>query len=181
MEGEKKFCNCSPIRSGEVAIQRASESRLRMEPHEIIPLDPHEFYTAHEYASMVSENEFLEEIPAIKRKLKIEDRVLQFTNAPENRFSFAVMRFFRDRKHDKGWSFMMRFFAMMNIVRRMRHDEKMQPYIKEIKGGVGLHKAVFEAAATQKLSAKFEFSPASFLRSVKQIAKRMDADESKSK
>jgi hypothetical protein len=152
-----------------------------MQPNEIIPLDPDEFYAAHEYAAMVSENEFLEEIPALKRKLKIEDRVLQFTNAPENRFGFAVMRFFRDRKHDKGWSFMMRFFAMMNLVRRMRHDEKMQPYIKEINGGVGIHKAVFEAAATLQLSAKFEFSPASFLRSVKQISKRMDADASNAK
>ena len=149
-----------------------------MQPQEIIPLDPDEFYAAHEYASMVSENEFLEEIPALKRKLRIEDRVLQFTNAPENRFGFAVMRFFRDRKHDKGWSFMMRFFAMMNLVRRMRHDEKMQPYIKEIPGGLGFHKAVFEAAATQELSAEFEFCPASFLRSVQQAANRMDAEES---
>jgi hypothetical protein len=150
-----------------------------MEPDDIIPLDPHEFFTAHEYAAMVSENEFLEEIPALRRKLRIEDRILEFTNAPENRFSFAVMRFFRDRKHDKGWSFMMRFFAMMSIVRRMRHDEKMQQYVKEINGGLGLHKAIFEAAATQKLGARFEFSSASFLRSVKQIAKRMAADESK--
>jgi hypothetical protein len=147
-----------------------------MQPDEIIPLDPDEFFAAHEYASMVSENEFLEEIPALKRKLKIEDRILQFTNAPENRFGFAVMRFFRDRKHNKGWSFMVRFFAMMTIVRRTRHDEKMQQYLKETEGGgVGIHRAVFEAAATQKLSAKFEFSPASFLRSVKQIAKRMEA------
>ena len=127
---------------------------------------------------MVSENEFLEEIPALKRKLESEDRVLQPTNVPENRFSFAVMRFFRDRKHDKGWSFMMRFFAMMNLVRRMRHDERMQPYIKEIPGGLGFHKAVFEAAATQELSAEFEFCPASFLWSVQQAANRMDANES---
>jgi hypothetical protein len=148
-----------------------------MQPHEIIPLDPDEFFAAHEYASMVSENEFLEEIPALKRKLKIEDRVLQFTNAPENRFGFAVMRFFRDRKHDKGWSFMMRFFAMMTIVRRTRHDETLQQYIKETKGGVGLHRAVFEAAAIHKLNAKFEFSPVPFMRAVKQIAKRMDSDE----
>jgi hypothetical protein len=150
-----------------------------MQPHEIIPLDPDEFYAAHEYASMVSENEFLEEIPALKRKLRIEDRVLQFTNAPENRFGFAVMRFFRGRKHDKGWSFMVRFFAMMNIVKRMRNDEKMKQYIKEIDGGVGLHRAIFEAAATQRLSTRFEFFSSPFLRSVKQIAKRMDADQSK--
>jgi hypothetical protein len=149
-----------------------------MQPHEIIPLDPDEFGAAHDYALMVSENEFLEELPAFKRKLQREDRVFQPTNVLENRFSFAVMRFFRDRKHDKGWSFMMRFYAMMNLVRRMRNDERMQPYLKEIPGGLGFHKAVFETAATQELSAEFEFCPTSFLRSVQQAANRMDAEES---
>lgn len=149
-----------------------------MQPHEIIPLDPDEFFAAHEYALMVAENEFLEEIPAFKRKLQRGDRFLQPTNVRENRFSFAVMRFFRDRKHDKGWAFMMRFYAMMNLGRRMRHDEKMHPYIKEIPGGFGFHKAVFEVAATQELNAEFEFCPASFLRSVQQAANRMDANAS---
>ena len=149
-----------------------------MQPQEIIPIDPDEFAAAHEYALMVSENEFLEEIPALKRKLESEDRVLQLSNVPENRFSFAIMRFFRDRKSDKGWSFMMRFVAMMNLVRRMRHDEGLQPYIKEIAGGLGFHKAVFEAAATQELSAEFEFCPAAFVQSVQQAANRMDANES---
>jgi hypothetical protein len=149
-----------------------------MQANEIIALDPDEFGAAHDYALMVSENEFFEEIPAFKRKLRREDRVLQPTNVLENRFSFAVMRFFRDRKHDKGWSFMVRFYAMMNLVRRMRNDERMQPFIKEIAGGLGFHKAVFEAAATQELTAEFEFCPASFLRSVQQAANRMDAEES---
>lgn len=149
-----------------------------MQPHEIIALDPDEFFAAYEYAFMVSENEFLEEIPAFKRKLRREDRVLQPTNVLENRFSFAVMRFFRDRKHDKGWSFMVRFHAMMTLVRRMRSDEKMQPYLREIAGGLGFHKAVFAAAATQELSAEFEFCPASFLLSVQQAANRMDAEDS---
>lgn len=149
-----------------------------MQPQEIIPLDPDEFLAAHEYALMVSENEFLEEIPALKRKLQSEGRILQSVNVLENRFSFAVMRFFRDRKHDKGWSFMVRFHAMMNLVRRTRHDERMQPYVKEIPGGLGFHNAVFEAAATQELTAGFEFCPASFLRSVQQAANRVDAKAS---
>jgi hypothetical protein len=149
-----------------------------MQPHEIIPLDPDEFLAAHEYALMVSENEFLEEIPALKRKLQSEGRVLQSLNVLENRFSFAVMRFFRDRKHDKGWSFMVRFHAMMNLVRRTRNDERMQPYLKEIAGGLGFHKAVFEAAATHELSAEFEFCTASFLWSMRQAADRIDAEES---
>ena len=149
-----------------------------MQPHEIIPLDPDEFLAAHEYALMVSENEFLEEIPALKRKLQSEGRVLQSLNVLENRFSFAVMRFFRDRKHDKGWSFMVRFHAMMNLVRRVRNDERMQPYLKEIAGGLGFHKAVFEAAATHELSAEFEFCTESFLWSVQQAADRIDAEES---
>jgi hypothetical protein len=130
---------------------------------------------------MVSENEFLEEIPALKRKLQSEDRILQLTNVPENRFSFAVMRFFHDRKHDKGWSFMMRFVAMMNLVRRMREDEMIKPYVKEIPGGMGFHKAVFEAAATEELTAEFEFCHASFLRAVQQALNRMDAIESAKK
>jgi len=149
-----------------------------MQSHEIIALDPDEFFAAYEYAFMVSENEFLEEIPAFKRKLQREDRVLQPTNVLENRFSFAVMRFFRDCKPDKGWSFMVRFHAMMTLVRRMRKDERMQPYVREIAGGLGFHKAVFEAAATQELSVEFEFCPASFLRSVQQAASRMDAENS---
>jgi hypothetical protein len=147
-----------------------------MQPHEIIPLDPDEFMAAHDYASMVSENEFLEEIPALKRRLKIEDKILQFRNVSENRFGFAVMKFFRGRKHDKGWSFMVRFLAMMTVVRRVRHDRAMQTYIKEIPGGLGFHKAVFEVAATQRLTTTFEFSPIPFVRSVKQIAERMDAE-----
>jgi len=150
----------------------------KMQSHEIIPLDPDEFSAAHEYALMVSENEFIEEIPALKRKLLRENRVLQPTNVLENRFSFAVMRFFHDRKHDKGWSFMVRFYAMMNLVRRMRNDERLQPFLREIPGGLGFHKAMFEVAATQKLSPEFEFRPASFLQSVEQAADRMDAEES---
>ena len=67
---------------------------------------------------------------------------------------------------------------MMTLVRRLRNDERMQPFIREIAGGLGFHKAVFEAAAAQELTAEFEFCPASFLRSVQQAANRMDAEDS---
>jgi hypothetical protein len=149
-----------------------------MQPDEIIPLDPDEFFAAHEYAAMVAENEFLEEIPVLRGKLRIDSRVLRFANVPENRFGLAVMRFFRERKHDKGWSFMVRFFAMMGIMRRMSGEEEMQPFIKKnTEGGSQFHRAVFEVAATQKLNSKLEFSSASFLRAVQQVAKSMDTGQ----
>ena len=147
-----------------------------MEPSEIIPLDPDEFFAAHEYAAMVAENEFLEELPALKGKLKIDDKIVRFANVPENRFGLAVMTFFRDRKHDKGWSFMVRFFAMMGIMRRMADEKEMRPYVKEVsKGKLEFHRAVFEVAATQRLNAGFEFDPTRFLEAVKGATKRIDA------
>ena len=147
-----------------------------MEPSEIIPLDPDEFFTAHEYAAMVAENEFLEELPALKGKLTIDDKIIRFANVPENRFGLAVMTFFRDRKHDKGWSFMVRFFAMMGIMRRIADDKEMRPYVKKGSNGkLEFHKAVFEVAATQKLESGFEFDSPKFLEAVKQVAVRLDA------
>jgi hypothetical protein len=151
-----------------------------MQPDEIIPLDPDEFFAAHEYASMVAENEFLEEIPVLGSTLKFEDQMLCFANVPENRFGFAVMKFFRGRKHDKGWSFMMRFFAMMGVMKRIGPHKEMEPYVRKCADGrVEFHKAVFEVAATQKLNARFEFSPATFLRAVKQTAALMKSQANK--
>lgn len=151
-----------------------------MLPDEIIPLDPDEFFAAHEYASMVADNELLEEIPVLGSRLKFEDQMFRFANVPENRFGFAVMKFFRERKHDKGWSFMMRFFAMMSLMNRAGHDPEMQPYVRKNKDGrFEFHRAVFEVAATQKLDDRFEFSPEIFLGSVKEIAARMEAERSK--
>lgn len=147
-------------------------------PYELIALDPDEFIAAHEYAAMVAENEFLEEIPGLKSKIRIEDKVLSLTNIPMNRFGLAIMRFFRGRKHDKGWSFMMRMFAMGRVMRAMKDNKEMKPFTKEVDGREEFHAAIFEVAATQKLNAKHEFSPALFLKSVKRVAKRMDADES---
>jgi len=147
-----------------------------MEPSEIISLDPDEFFAAHEYAAMVAENEFLEELPALKGKLKIDDKIVRFANVPENRFGLAVMTFFRYRKHDKGWSFMVRFFAMMGIMRRMADEKEMRPHVKEVsKGKLEFHRAVFEVAATQRLNAGFEFDPTRFLEAVKGATKRIDA------
>ena len=95
---------------------------------------------------------------------------------PENRFGLAVMTFFRDRKHDKGWSFMVRFFAMMGIMRRIADDAEMRPYVKKgANGKLEFHKAVFEVAATQKLESGFEFDSPKFLEAVKQAALRLDA------
>jgi hypothetical protein len=151
-----------------------------MQPDEIIPLDPDEFFAAHEYASMVADNEFLEEIPVLESRLKFEDQMIRFANVPENRFGFAVMKFFGQRKHDKGWSFMMRFFAMMGLMNKIGQGEEMQPYVrKNSDGRLEFHRAVFEVAATQKLNSRFEFPPGTFLRLVKQAAKRMEAEKSK--
>lgn len=143
-----------------------------------MPLDPDEFFAAHEYALMVTENEFLEELPVLKSSLRIKDRIVRFSNVPENRYGLAIMRFFRDRKHDKGWSFIARFSAMNSVMNQMRHETVMQPYMKEGDSGLEFHRAVFDVAATQKLNSTFEFSSASFARSVTQHAKRMDATES---
>lgn len=156
-----------------------------MPPHEIIqiiPLDPDEFFAAHEYASMVAESEFLEEIPVLGSKLRCEEGTFSFANVAENRYGFAVMKFFRGRKYDKGWSYMVRFFAMTGVMRRLADHEQMQRYIKKEQGGNGrfeFHRAIFDVAATQTLNNEFEFSHESFLEAVKQTAARMDASESR--
>jgi hypothetical protein len=151
-----------------------------MEPHEIIPLDPDEFFAAHEYASMVAENEFLEELPVLKSRLNIRGKTLRFSNVIENRYGLAIMRFFRGRKHDKGWSFIARFSAMNTLMRRMRQEKVIQPFIKEVADGLEFHRAVFDPAATHKLNATFDFSPASFVRTVQRIARRLNADAGES-
>src|SRR4051794_15504680 len=102
----------------EIVKSQITNRKSLMQPDDIIPLDPDEFFAAHEYAAMVAENEFLDEIPALRKKMKFGDQMLRFANVPANRFGFAVMEFFEGRKHDKGWSFMMRFFAMMGVMKR---------------------------------------------------------------
>ena len=147
-----------------------------MQPADIIPIDPDEFFAAHEYAAMVAENEFLDEIPALKQNMKFGGQMLRFANVPANRFGFAVMEFFRGRRHDKGWSFMMRFFAMMGVMKQIGYEKEMLPFVrKEADGRLEFHRAIFDVAATQKLNAQFEFSPATFLRSVKLAAKRLSS------
>ena len=147
---------------------------------QIIPLDPDEFFGAHEYAAMVAESEFLEEIPVLRSKLKCEEGTFSFANVTENRYGFAVMKFFRGRKHDKGWSYMVRFFAMTGVMRRLADHEQMQRYIKKgADGRFEFHRAIFDVAATQTLNDEFEFSGEPFLDAVKQTAARMEASESR--
>ena len=143
---------------------------------QIIPLDPDEFFAAHEYAAMVAESEFLEEIPVLGSKLKCEDGTFSFANVAENRYGFAVMKFFRGRKHDKGWSYMVRFFAMTGVMRRLMEREEMRQFVKKgADGRFEFHRAIFDVAATQTLNEQFEFSAESFLEAVKQTAARMNA------
>jgi len=146
-----------------------------MRPEDVIPLGPEEFFAANEYAVMVAENEFLEDVPGLNTNFKIGDRILRLSRTSEARFGLAAMRFFRGRTHDKGYSFLMRMFAMARVMK----NGKMKPYFKKLKdGGVAFHEAVYEVAATEKLNTRFEFSPESFLRSVKRVAARMEKEES---
>jgi hypothetical protein len=142
-------------------------------PEEIAPLDPDAFMAAYQYAGMVSEYEFLEEVPAIGKPLiEIDDGVLGLTNIPENRFGLAVVRHFRGEQ-DAAKAFLWRFFALQ----RLFHDERMAAYIRGAGDEREINCAVFEVAATGQLSEEYEFEPSSFFQSVSIVAARMASEE----
>jgi len=96
------------------------------DPSTIAPLDPEEFRGAHDYAGMVAEYEFLEEVPAIGKPLiKTDDGTLALTIHLDNRFGLAVMRHFRGQP-DKATAFMWRFWALQ----RLFHHDAMKAYIR---------------------------------------------------
>jgi hypothetical protein len=143
------------------------------DPSTIIPLDPEEFLAAHQYAGMVMENEFLEEIPAFaKSRIRTPDGTFRFRKDPFILFGFAVRRYFRNEP-DKVMLFMHRFFALKPLM----DDDEMKPYLRGTGDEHQMHLAVFEVAATHKLSDKYEFEPHSFFQKVREVAARMEADE----
>jgi hypothetical protein len=142
-------------------------------PESIAPLDPEEFMNALQYANMVAGYEFLEEIPAIgKPLLKTEQGSLALTNIPENRFGLAIARHFRAQKN-KIHLFMWRWWALQ----KLRKHKSMKKYIKGAGDELEIHCAVFEVAATHKLSDKYEFKVEPFFEEVRRVAARMDAEE----
>jgi hypothetical protein len=140
---------------------------------EIPPLDPDEFMAAYQYAGMVSEYEFLEEVPAIgKPMIKTEDGVLALSNIPENRFGLAIVRHFRGQR-EKATTFLWRFFALQRLFR----EERMMPYIRGSGDDREINCAVFEVAATLTLSEDYEFEPSVFFQTVSEVAARMASEE----
>ena len=140
---------------------------------EIAPLDPDEFMAAYHYAGMVSEYEFLEEVPGIgKPMIKTEDGVLALSNIPENRFGLAVMRHFKGQR-EKATTFLWRFFALQRLFR----DERMAAYTRGSGDDSEINCAVFEVAATLELSKDYEFEPNLFFQTVSEVAARMAAEE----
>jgi hypothetical protein len=142
-------------------------------PETIEPLDPDEFMGALNYANMVAGYEFLEEIPAIGKPLiKTDEGTLALTNIPENRFGLAIAKHFRKQK-DKIQAFMWRWWAFQKLYKH----KSMKRYIRGAAGDeCEIHFAVFEVAATHKLSDKYEFKPKQFFEEVRRVAARMDAE-----
>ncbi len=139
-------------------------------PANISPLDPDEFIAALQYAVMVMEYEFLEEIPVIGKPFLATDAgLLALTNVPENRFGLAIAQHFRDEE-EKFLSFMWRFFAL----RRLFKHPSMKKYIRETGDEREIHCAVFEVAATHQLSDNYVFTSAAFFEEVRRVAARMD-------
>ena len=96
------------------------------DPSMIAPLDPEEFFAAHQYAGMVAENEFLEEVPGFaKSRIRTPDGTFRFTKDPFILFGFAARRYFRNES-DKFTAFMRRFFGLKPL---LQHDD-MMPYLK---------------------------------------------------
>jgi hypothetical protein len=142
-------------------------------PSTIAPLDPEEFLAAHDYAGMVMENEFLEEVPGIgKPFIRTPDGMLGFSNEPVNLFAMAVLRHFRGQP-DKFKAFMARFWALGRLLDR----DEIKSYARGTRDDLELHHAVFEVVATQKLSDNYEFDPELFFRTVREVAARMDSEE----
>jgi hypothetical protein len=127
-------------------------------PSTIAPLDPDEFLGAYQYAAMVAEYEFLEEVPGIgKPFIRTADGMLGFTNHPVNLFGLALVRHFHGQC-DKVMAFMWRFWGLRTL---LRHDA-MKAYIQGSGDELEIHCAVLEVAATEKLSDKYEFEPEPF-------------------
>ena len=145
------------------------------DPSTIIPLDPEEFLAAHQYAGMVAENEFLEEIPGFtKSRIRTPGGTFRFRKDFFILFGFAARRYFRDEP-DKFKAFMERRFALTPLL----HRDEMKPYLRGTGDEEEMHEAVFEVAATEKLVNGFEFDPDSSFRRLREVAARIDAEEGK--
>src|SRR5215510_9902299 len=92
----------------------------------IIPLDPDEFLAALQYAGMVAENEFLEEIPGFaKSRIRMPDGIYRFRKEPFILFGFAARRHFRNEP-EKFLAFTTRLLALKPL---LQHHE-MKPYLR---------------------------------------------------
>ena len=90
------------------------------DPSTIVPLDAEEFMAAHQYAGMVMENEFLEEVPGIgKPFISTPGGMFGSSNEPVNVYAMAVLRHFRGQHH-KSKAFMARFWALRPFSIMMR-------------------------------------------------------------
>lgn len=139
------------------------------DPSTIAPLDPEEFLAAHQYAGMVAENEFLEEVPLFaKSRIETPDGTFKFRKDPFILFGFAARRYFRNEP-DKFTAFMRRFLALKPLL----HRDEMKHYLTGAGAELEIHRAVFEVAATEKLSDNSEFEPESFFQTVREVAARM--------
>ena len=127
---------------------------------EVAPIDVDVFLGAYEYASMVTENEFLEEIPALKR-FKIADEnkgVLQLTNNHMNRFGLALARHF-ESDEIKMISFMFRFWALQPLL----DDPRFAAFVRQFELKRDIHRTMIEVACQLPLGANFQFDPQAFL------------------
>jgi hypothetical protein len=141
-------------------------------PAKISPLDPDEFIAAYQYAVMVMEYEFVEEIPVIGKPFLATDAgLLALTNVPENRFGLAIARHFRNEE-EKFLTFMRRFFAL----RRLFKHPSMKKYIRKTGDEHEIYGAVLEVAATHQLSDNYVFASASFFEEARRVAARMDEE-----
>jgi hypothetical protein len=139
----------------------------------IDPLDPEEFLFASDYAGLVGENEFLEEIPGFaKSRIRTPDGTFRFRKDPFILFGFAARRYFRNDP-DKFKAFMWRFVGLEPLL----DHEEMKPYLKSAAGELEVHDAVFEVAATEKLVDGYKFDPESFFPTVREVAARMAIEE----
>jgi hypothetical protein len=128
---------------------------------------------AYEYAGMVVENGFLEEVPGIgKPFITANDGTLALTNHPDNLFGLAVVRHFPGHS-DKVTAFLWRFWGLQRL---FRHDA-IKAYIKGSGDELEIHCAVLEVAATKKLSDNYEFEPEPFFQKVREVAARMESEE----
>lgn len=141
-------------------------------PQDIAPVDPDEFIAAYEYAVFVADYEFVEEIPAIGESIVMTDiGQLKLNNVFDNRFGLAAARYFNAGQ--KFLDFMWRAFALRQI---LRHPS-MKEYKRQRSDHSQVHCAVFEVAATEKLSDKYEFEPEAFFQKVRDVAARMNGEQ----